>query len=58
MNRSIQVCLGEEKTPLGRLVYESSGNRENSMFAYYNEWLISSERFALSPDLPLQSGMI
>lgn len=58
MNRRIQVCLGETKTPIGTLVYETSGNRENSMFAYHSEWLASSVRFALSPDLPLQTGMI
>lgn len=58
MNRRIQVCLGEAKTPIGTLVYETSGNRENSMFAYHSEWLASSECFALSPDLPLQTGMI
>jgi serine/threonine-protein kinase HipA len=58
MNRRIQVCLGEVTTPIGTLVYETSGNRENSMFAYHGKWLVSSERFALSPDLPLQTGMI
>jgi hypothetical protein len=29
MNRRIQVCLGEVTTPIGTLVYETSGNREN-----------------------------
>lgn len=58
MNRRISVCLGEAKTPIGTLVYETNGNRENSMFAYHGEWLASTERFAVSPDLPLQTGMI
>jgi serine/threonine-protein kinase HipA len=58
MNRRIQVCIGEAKEPVGTLLYETSGNRESCSFAYHPEWLASPKRFALSPDLPLQAGMM
>ncbi len=58
MSRRIQVCIGEAKEPVGTLLYETSGNRESCSFAYHPQWLASSKRFALSPDLPLQAGMI
>jgi serine/threonine-protein kinase HipA len=58
MNRRIQVCIGEAKEPVGTLLYETSGNRESCSFAYHPEWLVSPKRFALSPDLPLQAGMM
>ena len=58
MNRRISICLGESMTPVGTLLYESSGNRESCAFAYHAEWLTSATRFALSPDLPLQTGMM
>lgn len=58
MKQRIQVCLGEALTPVGTLFYETDGNRENCMFAYHTEWLSLPHRFALSPDLPLQSGMM
>lgn len=58
MNRRIQVCLGEALTSVGTLLYARDGNRENCTFAYHAEWLASPQRFALSPDLPLQSGMM
>ena len=58
MNRRISICLGESMTPVGTLLYESSGNRESCAFAYHAEWLASATRFALSLDLPLQTGMM
>lgn len=58
MNHRIQVCIGEALTSVGTLVYEASGNRENCKFIYHDEWLASAERFRLSPDLPLQAGMM
>lgn len=58
MNRRIQVCIGEALTPVGILLYETSGNRESCKFIYHSEWLASAERFRLSPDLPLQAGMM
>lgn len=58
MNRRIQICIGETKEPVGTLLYETSGNRESCSFAYQTEWLASQDRFSLSPDLPLQAGMI
>ncbi len=57
MNRRIRVCLGETTIPVGTLLYETSGNRESCAFTYHDTWLASPERFSLSPDLPLQTGM-
>ncbi len=58
MNRRIHVCLGVAQTPVGTLIYESNGNRESCTFAYHPEWLAEPARFSLSPDLPLQAGMM
>ena len=53
MQGSATVCLGEGGMIVGQLAYSSSGVRENSSFAYSEQWLQSIERFSISPDLVL-----
>ncbi len=50
------VALGEGKRIVGRLRFESDGRRQHSQFQYADEWLEASDRFALSPGLPLREG--
>ena len=50
------VALGEGKRVVGRLRFESDGRRQHSQFEYADAWLASSDRFALSPGLPLREG--
>ena len=50
------VALGEGKRVVGRLRFESDGRRQHSQFEYADEWLAASDRFALSPGLPLREG--
>lgn len=56
MKRRIQVLLGDGARRLGELRYDRQGRREGAAFAYAEEWLASSERFAVDPSLPLVSG--
>jgi len=50
------VALGEGKRIVGRLRFESDGRRQHSQFEYADDWLAASDRFALSPGLPLREG--
>ncbi len=50
------VALGEGKRVVGHLRFESDGRRQHSQFEYADEWLAASDRFALSPGLPLREG--
>ena len=50
------VCIGKEGLPVGNLAYVREGAREYSAFAYGQDWLRHSARFAVSPDLPLGPG--
>ncbi len=56
MFRNAVVCIGEVGTIVGSLGYAKSGTRENTTFAYSTRWLESTDRFKLSPDLPMVSG--
>lgn len=56
MKRAATVCLGEEAVEVGTLAFEARGARQAVSFVYADSWLASSDRFALSPDLPLVSG--
>jgi serine/threonine-protein kinase HipA len=42
--------------PVGSLVYVRQGRRENSAFAYDEDWLASPARFNVSADLQLMAG--
>jgi serine/threonine-protein kinase HipA len=53
--QKIDVCIGEEGTPVGSLTYVQQGQRENTSFAYGPAWLANPERFKISPDLELTS---
>ena len=50
------VAIGEGKRIVGRLRFETDGRRQHSQFEYAAEWLAASDRFALSPGLPLREG--
>jgi serine/threonine-protein kinase HipA len=55
-NQQVDVCIGSAGALVGRLTFVKQGQRENSVFAYAPEWLQSTERFEVSPDLPLAAG--
>lgn len=56
IRRQVQLCIGKAGLPMGSLVYVRQGRRENSAFAYDEDWLASSERFNVSADLQLVAG--
>lgn len=51
-----KVVLGEALAPVGQLRFTRDGPRQYSSFAYDAGWIEDSRRFALSPDMPLDSG--
>jgi serine/threonine-protein kinase HipA len=51
--QKVDVCIGEEGTPVGSLTYIRQGQRENTSFAYSPNWLGNPQRFKVSPDLEL-----
>jgi serine/threonine-protein kinase HipA len=56
MKRTIKVFMGDEARLLGTLHYDGVGSRERSAFAYAENWLGATDRFALEPGLPLVTG--
>jgi len=56
MKRTIQVFIGDEKSRVGTLHYDSVGSRERAAFSYADAWMVSADRFALEPALPLVAG--
>ena len=52
----IPVVLGENRIPVGLLVFESRGSKQGSAFRYADSWLARQDSFALSPQLRLGSG--
>jgi len=56
IRRQIQLCIGKAGLPVGSLVYVRQGRRENSAFAYDEDWLASTARFNVSADLQLMAG--
>lgn len=52
----LDVFLGQEELPLGKLVYVKAGQREFSQFAYAPEWLAEARAFDISPDLQRVQG--
>jgi len=54
--RQVQLCIGKAGVPVGALVYVRQGRRENSAFAYDENWLTGPERFNISADLQLLAG--
>ncbi|NML06791.1 type II toxin-antitoxin system HipA family toxin [Sphingomonas sp. G-3-2-10] len=51
-----KVALGEAQVPIGQLRFTRDGPRQYSSFAYDAGWIEDPRRFALSPDMPLDSG--
>lgn len=47
-----RVVLGEEKIPVGRLVFEDDGRRSHSTFLYDPSWVDLPRGFDLSPHMP------
>ncbi|HEV2247300.1 MAG TPA: type II toxin-antitoxin system HipA family toxin [Terriglobia bacterium] len=56
MKRTIKVFLGDEASWVGTLHYDAVGSRERAAFSYADAWLVSPDRFALEPALPLVAG--
>ena len=56
IRRQVQLCIGKAGLPVGSLVYVRQGRRENSAFAYDEDWLASTARFNVSADLQLLAG--
>ena len=52
----LDVCIGKEGNPIGRLAYAKDGAREYSSFAYMASWLQRPGTFQVSPDQPLDLG--
>jgi serine/threonine-protein kinase HipA len=50
------VCIGRAAIDVGDLTFVRDGRREYSAFNYDRSWLTHSERFEVSPDLPLREG--
>lgn len=47
----LDVCLGRNAIPVGKLVYTKDGQREFSQFAYREDWINHPDVFDISPDL-------
>ncbi|NHC07530.1 type II toxin-antitoxin system HipA family toxin [Azonexus fungiphilus] len=56
IRRQVRLCIGKVGLPVGSLVYIRQGRRENSAFAYDEDWLASTARFNVSADLQLMAG--
>lgn len=50
------VWVGRAALEVGELALVRDGRREYSAFAYGRSWLAHTERFEVSPDLPLREG--
>lgn len=58
VQQQAEVCLGQASIEVGDLTFVRDGRREYSSFAYRTNWLAHPDRFALSPDLPLDEARI
>lgn len=56
IRRRVSLCIGKSGWSVGSLVYVRQGRRENSAFAYADEWLSSPACFNVSADLQLMPG--
>lgn len=54
----VDVRIGAQAVPVGRLVVESDGARRNSMFAYHQSWIDDPRGFDLAPSMPRQAAPI
>lgn len=56
MNRTIDVCMGDDARLVGRLRYDQQGARERASFEYDATWLNADNSFAIEPGLPMVAG--
>ncbi|MBU9834584.1 type II toxin-antitoxin system HipA family toxin (plasmid) [Rahnella aquatilis] len=56
VRQQIQVRIGKAGMPVGTLIYVKQGHRENTTFAYDQDWLGNPDGFNVSADLSLISG--
>lgn len=54
LSRAIDVRIGLSGTPVGELIFNYSVTKTSTAFRYYTSWLEHPQRFALSPNMPLQ----
>ena len=52
----LEIGIGKDGLPVGRLGHVTNGTREYSSFSYDERWLNSATRFSVSPDLALVHG--
>lgn len=52
----LDVFIGRDELPVGKLVYVKAGQREFSQFAYAPAWLTEARAFDISPDLQRVQG--
>ncbi|HEY4067393.1 MAG TPA: type II toxin-antitoxin system HipA family toxin, partial [Burkholderiaceae bacterium] len=52
----LEIGIGKDGLPVGRLTHVKDGAREYSSFSYDERWLASATRFGVSPDLALAPG--
>ncbi len=55
IQHSIEVGIGHQAIPVGKMSYVKQGTRENSVFVYESTWLSAAKKFSISPDLELIS---
>lgn len=53
IKEKVSVCIGEADRNVGTLIYTKQGARENTSFAYSEDWLQGPDRFKVSPELEL-----
>lgn len=56
IRQAVRVAIGQSALPVGELVYSREGRRAFSAFSYDETWLATTNRFEISPDLPLIAG--
>ena len=56
IKQQVSVCAGRASIAVGDLTFVRDGRREYSAFNYDQSWLTRTERFEISPDLPLRAG--
>lgn len=52
----VDVQIGGQNVPIGRLWTHRHGHSESATFSYHEDYLQRSDAYELDPDLPLQSG--
>jgi len=55
LRQQARVVIGAKALTVGQLTFVRDGRREYCGFSYASEWLRSSDRLEVSPDLPLRA---